>query len=147
MTDWYSAVGMLRRVASLCRRASTLLPAGGFAFRAMTSTSPGGARRRLPSPRPGAPPASPASRSEGAGKAPPPRAALAGAGQHRRAPPEDAGPRAGADRPGAGTEARRPAVDRAGSPPRGRRGGGGDRAARDSRAWWGHREPSDGGDA
>src|SRR5438093_6641587 len=36
MTDWYSAVGMFLRFASSCLRVSILLPAGGFAFLAMT---------------------------------------------------------------------------------------------------------------
>src|SRR5439155_222595 len=74
------------------------------------------------------------------------RAVLVGSRRDRRELPEEWAPRAEAGRPGGETEARRRAVDRAGSPPRERRGGGGDRARRDSRAWWGPLGPSDGGD-
>jgi len=107
-------------------------------------SAPGDAGRRSPSPRPGAPPTTPGSRSARRCGVPARRAALAGASRDRRAPQEDEERRAEACRPGAGTEARRPAVDRACSPPRGPRGGGGDRAGRDSRASWGPLVPSDG---
>src|SRR5262245_30921874 len=40
MTDWYSAVGMLRRFASSWRWASTRLPAGTLLFFAITRPSP-----------------------------------------------------------------------------------------------------------
>src|SRR5438046_686605 len=104
------------------------------------------ARRRSPSPRPGAPPANPGLPSARAGQVPRHRAVLVGSRRDRRAPPEEAAPRAEAARPGGGTEARRPAVDRPGSPPRERRGGAGGTVRRDSRAWWGPLGPSDGGD-
>src|SRR5438045_9425639 len=81
------------------------------------------------------PPTTPASLCARAGEAPPHRAALAGRGPDRRALQEQVGPRAEAGRPGGGSEARRPAVDQACSPLRGRRGGAGDSASRDSTAW------------
>src|SRR5712691_250145 len=110
------------------------------------SNAPRGARRRSPSLRPGAPPASQAWPSARAEQAPPHRAAPAGLSLDRKALQEAAGPRAEAGRRGGGTEARRRAVDRPGSPPRGRRDGGGDKAWRDSRAWWAPLGPSDGCD-
>src|SRR5438132_14202677 len=69
-----------------------------------------------------------------------------GSRRDRRELPEEWAPRAEAGRPGGGTEARRRAGDRAGSLPREPRGGGGDRARRDSRAWWDPLGPSDGYD-
>src|SRR5437667_7066004 len=115
-------------------------------FSAHDATAPRDARRRWPSRRPGAPPASPVSQCARAGGARPLHSAIGGSPQDRRAPPEDTGPRAGPGRLGGGIEARHPAVDRAGIPPHGRRDGGGGRAGRDSRAWWGRRGPSDGCD-
>src|SRR5436189_3094339 len=110
------------------------------------ASAPRGARRRSPSPRPGAPPATPGWWSARAGQPPRHRAVLVGSRRDRRAPPAEAAPRAEAARPGGGTGARRRAVDRPGSPLRERRGGGGDTARRDSRAWWGPLGPSDGCD-
>src|SRR5438034_3631994 len=115
-------------------------------FSGHDATAPGDARRRWPSRRPGAPPASPVSQCARAGGARPLHSAIGGSPQDRRAPPEDTGPRAGPGRLGGGIEARHPAVDRAGIPPHGRHDGGGGRAGRDSRAWWGRRGPSDGCD-
>ena len=89
------------------------------------------------------PPTTPASRCARAGQAPPHRAALLGLSQDRQAPRKEAGPRAGAGRWDGGTEARRPAVDQVRSPPRGPRGGAGDRAWRDSTTWWDRPAPSD----
>src|SRR5256712_6247977 len=109
---------------------------------------PGEARRRSPSPHPGAPPASPGTPSARGGEAPARRATPARPGPDRRAPLKEAGPRARAGHPAVGTETRRSlAVARSGSPPRGPRGGGGDRAARGSRAWSGRPAPSGARDA
>src|SRR5438094_1316554 len=103
-------------------------------FSGHDATAPGDARRRWPTRRPGAPPASPVSQCARAGGARPLHSAIGGFPQDRRAPPEDAGPRTGPGRLGGGIEARHPAVDRAGSPPRGRRDGDGGRAEQDSTA-------------
>src|SRR5256885_13081392 len=84
-------------------------------------------RRRLPSPRSGAPPATPGWWSARSGQAPRHRAVLVGSWRDRRAPPEEAAPRAGVARPAAGSGARRRVVDPPGSPPRGPRGGADDR--------------------
>ena len=62
----------------------------------------------------------------------------------RRVSRPAAEPRAGAGHPVAGTVTRRRAVGRPGSPPRGPRGGAGDRAERGSRAWSGRLAPSGG---
>src|SRR5437867_1105793 len=112
----------------------------------VTSSAPRGARRRSPSPRPGAPPATPEWWSARSGQSPRHRAVLVGSRRDHRAPPEEAAPRAGAARPGGGTGARRRAVDRPGSPLRERRGGAGDTVGRDSRAWWDRPGPSVGCD-
>src|SRR5207244_9660516 len=112
-----------------------------------TASGPRGARRRLPSPRSGAPPATPGWWSARSGQAPRHRAVLVGSWRDRRAPPEEAAPRAGVARPAAGSGARRRVVDPPGSPPRGPRGGADDREARGSRAWSGRLAPSDGRDA
>src|SRR5213083_3215383 len=87
------------------------------------ASAPRGARRRSPSPRPGAPPATPGWWSARSGQAPRHRAVLVGSWRDRRAPPEEAAPRAGVARPAAGSGARRRVVDPPGSPPRGPRGG------------------------
>ena len=97
-------------------------------------------------PRPGARPTSPAWWLARARQAPARRAAHGEHRQDRWAQRKESGPRVRAGRPGGGTEARRRGVDRPGSPPRGRRGGGGDRAAPGSRAWWGRHGPSAGCD-
>jgi hypothetical protein len=131
-----------RRVA---RRGAHARP-GWPHHKSASSIGPADARRRWPSPRPAAPPASRASPFARAGEAHPHRVALAGPALHRCAPPEPAGPRTGAARSDGGTEARRPAAGRAGSPLRGRRGGAGGKAARDSTAWWGRPAPNDGCD-
>src|SRR5439155_972062 len=62
----------------------------------IASTPPTDARRRWPSPRPGALPASQGSPSAREGGAPAPRAAPAGPGRDRRVSQQEAAPRAGA---------------------------------------------------
>src|SRR5438552_6895607 len=68
----------------------------------IASTPPTDARRRWPSPRPGALPASQGSPSAREGGAPAPRAAPAGPGRDRRGSQQGGALRAGAARPDAG---------------------------------------------
>jgi hypothetical protein len=108
---------------------------------------PGDARRRSPSPHRGAPPARPGTPSARGVGVPALRAAPGEPGPDRRASRLAAGPRAGAARPAVGTGARHRAGAQPGSPPRGPRGGGGDRAAPGSRAWLGRPAPNGARDA
>ena len=110
------------------------------------SEPPTGARRRSPSPRPGVPPANPASPCVRGSKAPAIRAALAGRGRDRAPRWAETGRRGVTVRPGAGILARRRAVAPPDNPLRAPRGGGGDRGAPGSRAWSARRGPNGGCD-